>query len=80
MPIYFFHIRSPTALLVDEVGLELRDLDEARATAEQGACDIMAEDLKAGREIDHQSFEVFTEDGKLALVLVFRDVLRFPNL
>lgn len=75
MPIYYFHIRSPSQFLRDEVGLELSDIDNVRAVAQQGARDIMAEDLRAGREIDHQSFEICDEDGGVVLALNFRDVL-----
>ncbi|TDR85306.1 DUF6894 family protein [Enterovirga rhinocerotis] len=75
MPRYFFHIRSPDMFMPDEVGIELRDLDAARAAAIQGARDIMAENLRAGRGVDHQRFEICDEAGNLDLVLTFRDVL-----
>lgn len=79
MPRYFFHIRSPDTFLEDEVGVDLRDLDQVRAEARQGARDIMAEDLRAGRTIDHQRFEICDADGVVVLGLVFRDVLPLPE-
>ncbi len=75
MPRYYFHIMSPGTCLPDEVGVELPDVDHVRTEAQQGARDIMAEDLRAGRTVDHQAFEVRDQAGELVFALTFRDML-----
>ena len=79
MPAYFFHIRTPEALLVDDVGIELRDLEQVRVEAVRGARSMMASSLKAGHAVDHQVFEICNEAGELVLRLRFRDVLTVPD-
>ena len=75
VPKFFFHIRGPDAFIEDDVGVELRDIDHVKAEAQQGARDIVAADLRAGRMIDHQSFEICDERGEIVLVLAFRDMV-----
>lgn len=79
MPRYFFNVRSPAGLSVDDVGVELTSQAQVEIEAVKGARGLMAEELKAGRPVDHQSFEVFGEDGRLVLTLRFRDVLFVPD-
>ena len=78
MPRFFFNIRSPENYLPDENGLALRDLDEVKSQAIAGARGILAADLRAGRPIDHQRFEVTDEGAEIVLVLRFRDVFDLP--
>ena len=75
MPRFFFHLRSPETFLEDEIGLELPDIGHVKAEAQQGARDVMAEDLRAGRIIDHHSFEICDEGGETVLVVTFRDMV-----
>ena len=80
MPRYFFNILSPgTAALRDDLGVVLKDIEEVRIEAVKGARGIMAEDLRGGRPVDHQRFEVVDESGLIVLTLPFRDVLTLPG-
>lgn len=79
MPRYYFDISSPGAFLRDESGVEFEHLDQVEPAAVEGARGMMAEDLKAGRPIDHQQFEIRDEGGSLVLTLRFRDVLTLPD-
>ena len=79
MPLYFFDISAPGTFLQDDVGVAFEHLDQVRAEAIKGARGIMAEDLQAGRPVDHQQFEVRDEGGARVLTLRFRDVLTLPD-
>ena len=79
MPRFFFNISSPTTFLPDDIGVEFETLDQVRIEAIKGARGIMAEDLQAGRPVDHQQFQVHDATGILVLVLRFRDVLTVPD-
>jgi len=50
MPRYYRHIRQGDQLIQDPEGIELPDLDAARADALQGIRDIIAEGIRRGRE------------------------------
>lgn len=78
MPRFFFDITSPDSPLSDENGVELRNLAEVKSEAIAGARGILAADLRAGRPIDHQKFEVRDESNALVFVLPFRDVFDLP--
>ena len=79
MPRFFYNTMSPDTALIDDVGIVLTDLAEVHSEAVKGARGIMAEDLLAGRPVDHQRFEVMDESGRLVMKLVFRDVLTLPG-
>ncbi len=78
MPRFFFNITSPNSSLPDENGVNLRDIDEVKSEAIAGARGILAADLRAGRPVDHQQFEVRDENNVLVFVLPFRDVFDIP--
>ncbi len=78
MPTFYYNIRSPKGYSADEIGIVFADPDQARVEAVLGARGMLAEDLKAGRPIDHQQFEVTDEAGALVFTLRFRDVVDVP--
>ncbi len=78
MPTYFYNIRSPEGYSADETGIFFVDADQAREEAVLGARGMLAQDLKAGRPVDHQQFEVTDEAGALVFTLRFRDVIDVP--
>ena len=79
MPRYFFDISTPSTFLRDDVGVEFETFNEVKVEAIKGARGIMAEDLQAGRPVDHQQFEIRDDVGELVLTLRFRDVLTLPD-
>ena len=72
MPAYYFHIRDNGVLLRDPDGLELPDLDAARAECKRLILSVLreepiSEELSANRE-----FEVVDETGRTVLLIPFR--------
>ena len=72
MPRYFFHIRDGNDLTKDSEGLDLPDLDAARAQALERACRIWSErPPEPGR--NNQTFEVTDEAGAVVLTVDFAE-------
>jgi hypothetical protein len=78
MPIYFFNLRDGDDIVPDETGMDLADLDDARLEAVRSARDILADQLRAGQELDGQLIEIADERGQVLDVMKLRDALR-PN-
>jgi hypothetical protein len=78
MPLYFFHLRDGDQLVPDDTGMNLQDIEEARAEAVRSARDILADQLRAGEALDGQIVEIADETGKVLDVVTFQDALR-PN-
>ena len=71
MPTYYFDIRDAHGLHRDDVGLELRGMDEAIAEGRRALADISREALADG---DDQNLEITIRDhseGPVRLVLTF---------
>lgn len=79
MPRYYFDISAPSTFQRDDIGVEFDNLDEVHTEAIKGARGIMAEELRAGRPVDHQQFEIRDESDDRVLTLRFRDVLLLPD-
>ena len=72
MPRYYFHMRDANGLTEDSDGLDLPDVDAARATAVRKACRIWSErPPEPGR--NEQTFEVSDEAGQIVLTVSFSE-------
>jgi hypothetical protein len=56
-------------------GAELPDLEAARQEAIQGARDIIADRIRAGRQIDAVEFEIADADGTVVVNVPFNAAL-----
>jgi hypothetical protein len=84
---YYFHLRIGRELSPDEIGLDLPDLDTAYLEAFQAARAMWSELLAERSDPMLRSFEIADSDGRVLLLLPFREVLesarkprgRMPN-
>lgn len=76
MPKYYFHIRDGQDLAHDPEGAEFETLEAARKEAANSARELLAQRLLRGDVIDGQAFELTTEDGDIADIVRFKDVMR----
>ena len=75
MPRFYFHVCNGAGFVEDEEGLDLTDLEAARAEAARSARSIMAADVQRGM-LDLSSFiEIEDVDHRLVLTLGFAEVL-----
>lgn len=75
MPRFFFHLRNDLSA-DDEEGLELPDLEAARARAAEFALDMSAASVLEQRKINlHHRIEVADENGDHVLTVEFGDVV-----
>ncbi len=75
MPRYFFHVCNGDGFTTDEEGLELPDVDAARATAVEGLRDIMASELKDGLLKTASFIEIEDETHELLLTVPFSEAV-----
>ena len=71
---YFFHLHNDLETR-DEEGVELPDLDNARAIAEREARTIAAQAVLAGKLVLSHSIEVTDEKGRSVILTRFGDVI-----
>ena len=72
---YYFHICNGTGFVQDEEGLELPDIEAARAEAIRSARSIMASDVQRGM-LDLSSFiEIEDENRQLVQTLGFQEAV-----
>jgi hypothetical protein len=70
MPRFHFHIRSARGALVrDEAGMYLPDIDAARAEARQIAEETSAEYGRGGRDCSGSHFEIVSADGQQTITV-----------
>lgn len=74
MPRYFFHVRDEDRLIEDQDGSELPDLEAARTEAAAAAREILAEQIRTGKEMSGRSFEITDDTGKVLATVTLRDV------
>ena len=72
MPRYYFHVRDGDSLRKDREGVELPDVEAARARALEMACALWT---KNPPDIEHndQTFEIGDEAGDTVLVVPFSE-------
>ena len=78
MPRYYFHVFDDLGT-IDLEGLELPDLDAARAAALQSARALMCETLKEGRISLRYRIDIENEVGELLSSVHFRDVVQIER-
>ena len=80
VPRFYMHVCNGNGFVEDDEGVELPDMDVARAKAIEAARDLMASELRAG-ELDLASFiEVEDENHALLFTLHFSDAVTLTNL
>ena len=72
---YYFHLREEDGYVIDDEGLELADLNAARAAATEGARSVIAAEAMAGRLPLRTIIEVDDEQGQRVLDLPFKDAV-----
>ena len=72
---YHFHLRIGRELSPDEIGIDMPDLDTAYLEAFQAAQAMWAELLAERLDPMLRSFEIADSDGRVLLILPFREVL-----
>jgi hypothetical protein len=75
MPTFFFHLATPRQLIVDDEGIELANLEEARETAAESAKRLIADALEEGGDVDGYAFNVTDETGQPVLIFEFKPLL-----
>jgi hypothetical protein len=76
MPWYYRHIRQGDQLIHDTDGVELADLDAARADALEGIRDILAEAIKRGNDVPIDDAIVITNKaGRELMTIPFSEAL-----
>lgn len=75
MALYYFHICDDEGAVPDQDGLELASLEEALREGERSARDLLNQDLKMRREVDHRRIEVWASGGEVVGVFRLRNLL-----
>jgi hypothetical protein len=73
---YFFHIRDGDALICDEEGQELADLEAVHWEAKQSAREIIAERLRGAHKLGGDLIEVEDENGTIIEIVKFSDLVK----
>jgi len=74
MPRFYFHIVREGECLHDEEGIDLDNIEAAKAEAFASARELGMEAMRAGRAIDADRIEVRDETDNLLLVVPVRSV------
>jgi hypothetical protein len=75
MPTFFFHLVTPSQFIVDDEGMELANLNEARETAAESAKQLIADALQEGTDVGGYAFNVTDETGQPVLIFEFKPLL-----
>lgn len=75
MPRFYFHIYDDQGAIPDTEGLDCVDLEAAKREGKASAQEMLAEEMRAGRTVDHRRIEVTAEDARVVAVYPFRDSL-----
>ena len=73
---YFLNIRDGSDLIEDLEGSILPDIDAACREAMAAARDILAENVRTGKVVNGQFFEITDETGTVQGRVPFKDALR----
>ncbi|MCB5205249.1 hypothetical protein LH464_22550 [Neorhizobium sp. T786] len=71
MPKFYFHIRTPLELDVDDIGTECASVEEARLQAVRAAREIICEWIREGNFVNGEVFEIVDEQGVLVARVPF---------
>jgi hypothetical protein len=71
----FFNLVTPEQLIIDEDGVELASVDDARAEAAESAKQVIANALEQGGDVGGYAFNVTDEAGQPVLIFEFKPLL-----
>ncbi len=71
MPRYFFHLKYGNRAVVDEEGINLHDLDDARVEVIESIRQILSEPGIEHEDVDGQELEITDEAGATVLIVPF---------
>ena len=75
MPLFFLHVFNRTGCSRDEEGLDLPDLDAARAEAVEGIRSILRDEVARGTLDLEGRIEIADEAGRIVDVVAFNDAI-----
>ena len=75
MPRYYFNIYEQGRLIPDQEGTEFPTVKAAREEAEASARELLADALRAHKEVDGKRIEIVDADGAVVETVLVRDVL-----
>jgi hypothetical protein len=75
MPKFFFNIVDDACLIEDHEGMELPDLEAARNEARESARELLADALRAHKDVDGRRIEIANARGDVIAALNVRDLL-----
>ncbi|EPE96448.1 DUF6894 family protein [Rhizobium grahamii] len=75
--LYYFNLCSDDWIDIDQQGVDLPTLEDARREADRAAREMVAELVLENRRIDGLRFEIADQDGNRLETVRFRDVIRF---
>ena len=73
---YFFHLRSPDELSMDEIGTELPNAEAAYLEACETALELSFEMLRDRLDPSRDTFEVTDAEGRVVFEIPFAEVTR----
>lgn len=76
MPTFHFHVRVGDQLFEDPDGSDLPDLEAARAEALATVRGAVVEQIKTGKAVGGQSFEITDEARRVLATVTYRDAFR----
>ena len=79
MPLYFFHLRDGTDIILDPEGRELDDRDAIAAAALKEARSIIGHDALSGRIKLNQRIDVEDGSGTVLHTLHFTDAIEIAR-
>lgn len=74
MPKFYFHIRTPLELDVDDIGTECASVEEATLQALRAAKEIICEWINDDSSVDGEVFEIVDEQGVLVATVPFMSI------
>jgi hypothetical protein len=75
MPLYFLHVYNSTGWSRDEEGLDLPDLDAARAQAVEGIRSILSDEVEHGKIDFAGKIEIADESGRVLATVTYHDAV-----
>jgi hypothetical protein len=76
MPQFFLNVRDGDYLTRDVEGIEVANLEVARAEALAAARDVLGDEVKYGRVQDNRQYEITDEAGQVLATIPLMDALK----